>query len=249
MDYIYHQSMLAFKIGDLAIMGSMSAVSAVVFDFDGVILDSETPEFEAHRRIFDRCGLSLTADEWCDQIGLWSEGYEDRWFRRLSERAASAPDRAAFAAEKARLFQELVSPEPMRGIRDLLDALAAASVPTAIASSSPARWVVPAVERLGLAHRFHAIVTGTDVDRRKPAPDGYLEAIRRLGVDPRRAVAVEDSAPGILAARAAGLRTVAIPHWLTAAHDLAAADLRLTDAGELTLDLLESLCRPGAEAD
>ncbi|MGE5245780.1 MAG: HAD family hydrolase [Betaproteobacteria bacterium] len=219
-------------------------VAAVVFDFDGVVLDSETPEFEAHRRIFERHGLCLTPGEWCDQIGLWSDGYEDRWFTRLCEQAANAPDRAAFDAEKRRLFRTLVPPEPMRGIRDLLDVLAAESIPAAIASSSPSRWVVPAVERLGLAGRFQAIVTGTDVERRKPAPDGYLEAARRIGAEPSRSVAVEDSAPGVAAARAAGMKTVAIPHWLTAGHDLAAADLMLAHAGELTLERLERLCGP-----
>jgi len=220
----------------------MGNVSAVVFDFDGIILDSETPEFETHRLIFERCGLRLTAEEWCDQIGLWSEAYEDRWFATLCERAADPPDRAAFDAEKRRLFAGLVSAEPMRGIRELLDALAARGIPVGVASSSPSRWVVPSIERLGLAGHFRAIVTGSDVERRKPAPDGYLEAARRLGAEPARTVAVEDSGPGIAAARAAGMKTVAIPHWLTAGHDLAAADLRVVHAGDLTVVALEALC-------
>jgi HAD superfamily hydrolase (TIGR01509 family) len=234
---------------------TMTGLAAVVFDFDGIILDSETPEYEAHRLIYERAGLTLTPGEWCDQIGIWSEGYEDRWFTTLCERAAAPPfaDREAFQAEKSRLFQQLVSPEPMRGIRELLGALEAASIPAAVASSSPSRWVVPALERLGLASRFGAIVTGSDVARRKPAPDGYLEATRRLGADPRRSIAVEDSAPGIAAARAAGMKAIAIPHWLTSAHDLSAADLRVEHAGELTVAALEALCeayaaRPGQDA-
>jgi beta-phosphoglucomutase-like phosphatase (HAD superfamily) len=84
-------------------------------------------------------------------------------------------------------------------------------------------------------------VAGDQVDRRKPAPDVYREALRRLGVDPRRSIAIEDSAPGLASARAAGLKTVVIPHWLTAGHDLGAADLRVAHAGELTLDILERL--------
>ena len=77
--------------------------------------------------------------------------------------------------------------------------------------------------------------------RRKPAPDVYLEAARRLGIDPVRAIAIEDSAPGIAAGRAAGMKTVAIPHWLTERHDLSAADLTVAHAGELTLDRLAGL--------
>ena len=80
-----------------------------------VIIDSETPEFEAHRLIYARCGAMLTPAEWCDQIGVWVEGHEGRWFKRLCELSSEAPDRAAFEAEKRRLFQDLVSLEPMRG--------------------------------------------------------------------------------------------------------------------------------------
>ena len=132
----------------------------------------------------------------------------------------------------------------MRGIRALLDALSDAGVPLAIASSAPARWVVPTVERLELADRFQAIVTAHDVQRRKPAPDVYLEAVRRLDAAPARSIAVEDSGPGIAAAIAAGLKTVAIPHWLTESHDLAPATLRVAHAGELTLALLQELVEP-----
>jgi beta-phosphoglucomutase-like phosphatase (HAD superfamily) len=129
----------------------------------------------------------------------------------------------------------------MRGIRGLLDLLAAGGVPAAIASAAPARWVIAAADRIGLGGRFNVIVTSDDVKRGKPAPDVYLEAARRIGADPARSVALEDSAPGIRSARAAGLRTIAIPHWLTEGHDLAGADLRVAHAGELTLEILEKL--------
>jgi HAD superfamily hydrolase (TIGR01509 family) len=220
---------------------SMSVVAAVVFDFDGVILDSESAEFESHRRIFDRHGLPLTPEEWCDQIGVWVEEHERRWCARLNERCGASMAYEDFKAEQHRIFHEILAREPMRGIRELLDALADAGVPTAVASTSSSRWVVPAVERLGLTDRFRTIVTANDVERRKPAPDVYIEAVRRLGADPRRSVAIEDSGPGIASASAAGLKTVAIPHWLTRTHDLAPAALRVEHAGELTLERLERL--------
>src|SRR5216683_5312290 len=223
----------------------VSVVAAVVFDFDGIILDSETSEFESHRRVYERCGVALTAREWCDQIGLWAEGHDERWFLQLRERSSQAPDRAAYHAEKRRIFDEVVPGAPMRGIRELLTELAAAGVPSAIASTSPASWVVPETERLGVRPLFRVIVTGDEVARRKPAPDVYLEAARRLGVDPARSIAVEDSGPGITAARAAGMKTVAIPHWLTERHDLSGADLRVAHAGELTLARLALLLSRG----
>jgi HAD superfamily hydrolase (TIGR01509 family) len=129
----------------------------------------------------------------------------------------------------------------MRGVRELLAALHQAGIPLAIASSAPARWVVGAVERLGIRPLFDAVVTGDEVAHRKPAPDVYLEAARRLGADPARSVAIEDSSPGITAARAAGMKAIAIPHWLTERHDLSAADLTVAHAGELTLERLMTL--------
>jgi HAD superfamily hydrolase (TIGR01509 family) len=219
----------------------MAGLAAVVFDFDGIILDSETAEFESHRLIYERCGVPLTPDDWCHQIGVWVEGHDDEWSARLSELSGRAPDHAAFKAEQRRLFREMLAREPMRGIRELLEALRAASVPTAIASTAPARWVASAVAELGLADYFRTVVTAEDVVRRKPEPDVYLEAARRLNAEPAQSVAIEDSGPGIAAASAAGMKTVAIPHWLTERHDLRSATLRVAHAGELTLDILRGL--------
>ncbi len=145
--------------------------------------------------------------------------------------------------ERRRLFEDMVPAGPMRGVSDLLAALRAAGIPAGIASSAPARWVVGAVERLGIRSAFAAVVTGDEVERRKPAPDVYLEAARRLGVDPAKAIAIEDSSTGLAAARAAGMTAIAIPHWLTASHDLSGADLTVAHAGELTLDQLDALLR------
>ena len=214
---------------------------AVIFDFDGVILDSETAEYESHRQVFEMFGAPLGLDEYLSCVGVYDVDHETQWFMRLGAASPNPPDRSTFDAERRRVFEEFVPHEPMRGISDLLSALDDGGVPMAIASTSTSRWVVPASERLGVRSRFTAVVTGDDVARRKPAPDVYLEAARQLGVDPRRSIAVEDSGPGLAAARAAGMKTVAIPHWLTEGHDLSAADLRVAHAGELTLETLARL--------
>jgi len=219
----------------------VSPLAAVIFDFDGILIDSETPEYESHRQIFERCGATLTTDEWCDQIGLFTDGHEERWFRELCARSASPPDRDAYHAEKRRLFDAVVPAAPMRGVAELLATITSAGIPMAIASSSTASWVEPGVERLRIGAFFRTVVTGEQVARRKPAPDIYLEAARRLGVDPRQTIAIEDSGPVLAAARAAGMKTVVIPHWLTERHDLSGADLRVAHAGELTLAALEAL--------
>ena len=215
--------------------------AAVIFDFDGIVLDSETPEYESHRRIYERCGVTLTVDEWCAVIGTWSEGHDEQWFTRLCERSATAPARGDYFAERRRIFDQIVPVDPMRGVGELLTLLRDARIPLAIASSAPARWVVGAVERLAIGPFFDAVVTGDEVAHRKPAPDVYLEAARRLAVDPRRAIAIEDSGPGLAAARAAGMKAIAIPHWLTERHDLSGADLTVAHAGELTLERLAAV--------
>jgi HAD superfamily hydrolase (TIGR01509 family) len=215
--------------------------AAVIFDFDGIILDSETPEYESHRRIYERCGVTLTVDEWCGVIGTWSEGHDEEWFTRLCQQAKAAPPREEYFAERRRIFDEILPADPMRGVPQLLAALREAGIPIAIASSAPARWVIGAIERLAIRPLFDAVVTGDEVAHRKPAPDVYLEAARRLGVDPRRTIAIEDSRPGITAARAAGMKAIAIPHWLTERHDLSGADLTVAHAGELTLARLDAL--------
>ena len=216
-------------------------IAAVIFDFDGIVLDSESPEYESHRQIYERYGVTLTVEEWCGVIGTWSEGHDEQWFRRLSVQARVVPPRDEYFAERKRIFEDVVPTVPMRGVLDLLTRLNEAGVPTAIASSAPARWVVGAVERLGIRPMFGAVVTGDEVAHRKPSPDVYLAAARRLGVDPAQSVAIEDSGPGIAAALAAGMKTVAIPHWLTERHDLTGAHLHVTHAGELTLDRLAAL--------
>jgi len=219
-------------------------LAAVIFDFDGVIFDSETPEYESHRRLYDECGVPLTVGDWCDAIGTWTADHDDRRYDALCARATRPPARDVYHARRRAIFEELRPGAPMDGIVDLLFALERAGVAMAVASTAPARWVRSAIPQLGLESHFQAIVTGDDVAKRKPAPDVSLEAARRLGVDPRYAVAIEDSGPGVAAARAAGLRVVAIPHWLTATHDLASADLRVAHAGELTVATLRALVAP-----
>ena len=213
---------------------------SVIFDFDGTILDSETAEFESHRQLFSECGATLNLDEWCEGVGIVTP--HDYWFVQLCARAKNPPaDYEQFLERRRAYFRTRVRWEPMRGIGELLDELAAAGVPCAIASTASGDWVTRALMELGLAKRFDAVVTGDQVERGKPAPDVYLEAARRLGVDPRSCVAVEDSGPGLAAAAAAGMKTVIIPHTLSRNHDLDNADLRVSHAGELTLARLRRL--------
>jgi HAD superfamily hydrolase (TIGR01509 family) len=219
----------------------MPPPAAVIFDFDGIIIDSEVAEFESHRQLYQRFGVQLTVDEWCAHVGYWSEQHDESWARKLSARSLTAPSTEIYLLEQRRMFLQLLPLQPMVGIRELLVELSAASIQVAIGSTSPSSWVIPSLETFGLLRKFSAVVTGEQVDRPKPAPDIYLEAARRLSILPSEALVIEDSAPGVAAAKAASMRVVAIPNLLTERHDLTAADLRVSNASQLTLGTLRSL--------
>lgn len=224
---------------------SLPPTFAVVFDFDGLIVDSETPEFEAHRQIFAEHGVELTAEEWRGEVGIWSA--TRNWFAKLGEIIGRPVDSNALREEKRRRFWRVIKMEPLPGVRALLDELHAAAVPLALASSAEASWINRATAELDVTRYFRTIVTGDDVTHRKPHPEGYLLAARRLGIAPDRCVAIEDSQPGIVAAKAAGMKAIAIPNWLTAEHDLDDADLRVASAAELSMAVLAKLTTDGAE--
>jgi HAD superfamily hydrolase (TIGR01509 family) len=212
---------------------------AVVFDFDGTILDSETAEYQSHRQLFVDHGLELSEDEWATGVGLLKP--DTHWFDRLCARCAEPPTFGRFREVTRIYFRECVPAEPMPGIGALLGALVAAGVPRAVASAAPAEWVVAGLDGLHLTSTFSAIVTGDQVQNLKPAPDVYLEVARRLGMAPDRCVAIEDSGPGIASAHAAGMKTIAIPHPLSRAHDFSGADLQVVSASDLDLETLRAL--------
>lgn len=196
--------------------------AAVVFDFDGTLMDSETPVFESARAALATMGHDLTVEDWAVCIGVG-----DRAGRSLlAERLGAPIDRDRFDAAFADQDDTWRTTQPATaGAVALVDALAADGVPMGVASSSTARWVDGCLDRLGLLDRMTVVSTIDRVGGRgKPAPDTYLAACERLGVDPRAAIAIEDSAPGIAAATAAGLVTVVVPSPITVHTDLSGAD-------------------------
>ncbi|MDQ1701366.1 MAG: hypothetical protein QOJ46_2779 [bacterium] len=203
---------------------------AVLFDFDGTLLDTESvalltwvEEYRAH-------GLSLDQDAWIAAVGAETDHYAT-----LARHVGPAFDLAACHGRRRGRENALVAAvEPADGIEAALTALAAAGTRLAVVSSSPATWVLPHLDRLGWMGRFEAVVTREDAARAKPHPDLYVMALARLGVRPHDVVAVEDSANGVRAAVAAGLRCVAMPNPVTAHHDLSLAISRCAPAGLLT---------------
>jgi HAD superfamily hydrolase (TIGR01509 family) len=211
-----------------------TAVEAVVFDFDGLILDTEGPVFTAWQEEFEAHGCTpMTIDEWALEIG--TAGGLDL-VEMIRTRATVPFDEDAMHARRRARRDELLAEEVARpGVHEWLDAADALGLPLAIASSSPRDWVEPHLENLGLRHRFAALACFGAGVAGKPAPDTYLAACAAIAVEPRRAIAIEDSPHGVTAAKAAGLRCIAVPHEITARLDLSHADLRVPSLADVTL--------------
>jgi HAD superfamily hydrolase (TIGR01509 family) len=211
---------------------------ALVFDFDGLILDTERPVFEAWRWAFAEHGVELSVAEWSAVIGR-----ADAWDPLARLASVAEVDHAVVARRREVRDALLAAEEILPGVIDLLADGRAAGLRIGIASSSPFEWVGEHLARLGLADWFECVACFRDDAgvRGKPAPDLYLEAVSSLGVAPDEAVALEDSMNGVAAAKAAGLWCVAVPHGLTAGLDLSAADLIVDSLASLPLSRLAAL--------
>ena len=215
------------------------ALDALIFDFDGLILDTEWSDFVSVGEVFAAHGVDLPLDEWRDGVGTIAERHWTEWLEDLLGRSI---DRDAVRAARIERHHALIAQEPvLPGVVELLDQARAAGIGLAVASSSSAPWVEPHLERLGLLDRFEIVMTRDQVAAVKPAPDLYLAATAALRADPARSVALEDSAHGCSAAVAAGLRCVAVPNRITAAQDFGHADRVVASLAGVGLADLEAL--------
>ena len=210
------------------------SIEAVVFDFDGLILDTEGPVFIAWQEEFEAHGCPpLTIDEWAAEIG--TTGGLDL-VELVRTRATRPFDEDAMHERRRVRRDDLLARETTRpGVHAWLDDADALGLALAIASSSSAEWVEEHLGRLGLRERFAYVSCYTDEVAGKPAPDTYLAACAAIGVAPGAALALEDSPHGVAAAKAAGLRCVAVPNAITEGLDLSGADLRLRSLADASL--------------
>jgi HAD superfamily hydrolase (TIGR01509 family) len=214
-------------------MSGPRSVDAVVFDFDGVILDTEGPVHRGWAEVYTDHGLELPIDLWTTKIGTY-----DAWDQKAHlESALGRPlDWDSIEAlRRARTEQLLTDLEILDGVTDWLDEADGLGLRVGIASSSPRDWVHGFLDRHGLAHRFEVARCRDDVSVVKPDPELYASAVAALGADPSRAIAVEDSPNGIRSAKAAGLFCVAVPHDLTRGLPLDEADLVLGSLSDRSL--------------
>jgi beta-phosphoglucomutase-like phosphatase (HAD superfamily) len=214
-------------------------VAAVVLDFDGLILDTETPIYESWRAAYRRHGQSIGLDEW--QHSLGTHGV----FDPLAHLQSLVPglDAEAVKDEVRKATAQGCDAQPLLpGVETLLREAKALGLGRAVASSSSCGWVTGWLERHAVRDLLDVVVARDDVARVKPDPELYLLAARRLGVAPGACVAFEDSPNGMRAALAAGMRCVAVPNDLTRPLARPAVDLELRSLDERPLHaILEAL--------
>jgi beta-phosphoglucomutase-like phosphatase (HAD superfamily) len=211
----------------------------VVFDFDGTIFDSETPIFRASQAALAEMGLTLTIEGWATVVGHG----EDESYRALCAAVGLDFDRDEFDRRylgQDRSWRDRLPALP--GVEALFVELVGLGVPIGVASSSSQDWVHTHLERLGLRRHVSVLASRDQVGgRAKPDPASYRFALRQLGADPARSVAIEDSAPGIAAAIAAGLTVVAVPSTITSHTDLSAAHHQVATVELLSATALAEL--------
>jgi len=216
------------------------SVDALILDFDGLILDTESPIFEEWQATFRAHGHELGLETW--QHALGTHGAYDPC-THLAELTGQTFDHDALREEvRARNLARCEALALLPGVRDRVEEARAMGLRTAVASSSSAAWVEGWLERHRLRPLFDAVCARDHVERVKPAPDLYLLAARRLEVAPARCLVFEDSPNGIRAARAAGMRCVAVPNAVTRTLPLDGAVLVLPSLAHRSLaEILASL--------
>jgi HAD superfamily hydrolase (TIGR01509 family) len=217
------------------------SIRALIFDFDGLILDTESTEYQSWQELFAAHGCALSLDLWVECIGR-PRGYFD-FYTHLEEMRGRAIDREQIRTQRHARVRELNLLQPIQpGVVNYLQDARQLGLKIGLASSSSRVWVHGHLERLALYEYFTATKCVEDTGTHKPDPGPYLAVLDALNVLPSEAMAFEDSPNGIAAAQAAGILCVAVPNPMTQHLQLHHADYRLDSFASLSLsDLLVQL--------
>jgi sugar-phosphatase len=214
-------------------------VRAVIFDMDGLLIDSEPLWRLAEVEVFNPLGVPLTDELALTTMGLRTDEVVEHWFARYSWRGPSLKEvEARVDARVIELVRERGAPLP--GAREVVSLLRERGYPLAIASSSTSELIAAVVHQLGLASSFQVLQSAEHEPYGKPHPGVYIAAANALGVAPAECLAFEDSANGVIAAKAARMRCIAVPEP-PVRHDrrFCIADAVLDSLNEFDPDLLD----------
>ena len=202
-------------------------IRALIFDFDGLILDTEMPVYTSWVELFQAYGEVLPFEDWAKIIGTSDIEHFDP-FSMLEEKTGKKLDREVLGPKRYDREMSLCLDEPiLPGVVEIVQGAHQLGLKLGIASSSSREWVVGHLTRLGLIDYFPVIHTSDDVEKTKPDPTLFKLALESLGLEAEEAVVFEDSPNGITAAKALGIYVVAVPNTLTRNLELDHADMRL----------------------
>ena len=219
----------------------MPLIKAVIFDMDGVLIDSEPLWRRAQQQVFEQVGLTLT-EEMCDETtGVRIDQVVAYWYERHPWHGKSQESIVEeILATLHRLI--LAEGEALPGALAALDAIADSPLRLALATSSPHIIIDAVLDGLDIRHHFEVICSAMDEEKGKPDPAVYLHTARELGITPEACIAIEDSAPGVQSAKAAGMFTVAVPasaQYNDETFDK--ADLKIPSLTDLSMDFIASV--------
>lgn len=218
-------------------------IRAIVFDFDGLILDTEEPIYRSWLEVYEAHGEALPFERWVQTVGSTTAEFHPQ--HHLEERLGRPLTQEVIERRIGRRTEMILAQQLLPGILQHLDAAKSLGLKLGVASSSTRDWVSGHLDRLGILGRFDCVRCRDDVASAKPAPDLYIAVLECLGVSPSAALAIEDSPNGVIAARRAGMRCVAIPNSITVNLDLSSADVVLRALSEVTLPELLHRLDPG----
>jgi HAD superfamily hydrolase (TIGR01509 family) len=219
-------------------------VSALIFDLDGLLADTERLHCQAYQMTFLEQGITLQELDYCEHWVRFGRGITD-WVTLNS----LTVDPYSLRLRKSEHYSALLtsSLRPMDGALELLDTLHG-QIKLALASSSYRDAIDGVLAGLKIGHFFDVVVSGLDVPAVKPAPDIFLKAAHDLGVRPEECVVLEDAEKGVLAAHSAGMRCIAVPNEYTRHHDFSKATMVCSSLREISLEFLRSLEKVPANA-
>lgn len=214
-------------------------IKGIIFDFDGTIIDSETPTFDAWANVYKQYGQVLPKEQWRTIIGTADGKFQPLEY--LHNKLQKKVDLDEIKDLAVKIEKEmLMSIPPLPGVVDYLKSAREMGIKLGISSSGTSDWVRSNLERLQLKDYFEAITTQEEVQLTKPYPYLFEKTTKKLGLFPYQVIAIEDSPFGVTAAQAAGIFTVAVPNAVTCDMNLNHADMILSSLADVTLPELIS---------
>lgn len=217
-------------------------LKAVIFDMDGVIIDSEPLHFKVDKKLLSKCGLEVDNEFLSQYVGVSNP----EMLLDIKDKYDIKYSLEELLSEKLKLVIEALDEDDLDaicGIRQLIDDLKAHGIVLAIASSSPIEFIEAVIEKTNLQHHFNVVISGEWVKKGKPAPDIFLKAARRLGVKPEECVVIEDAEMGVEAAVSAGMKCVGYVNPNSGSQNLSKACVIMDDMQKINYEYIISVHR------